>query len=237
MSRTLLLNMAVMAAAALLLLTGCPKPAGQQAQAPHPRSNAPTTAPPERPMHPGMPPGVPEPGEKPLEKKVEGEQPVEPEKNPTGAIPGTQTYTTYKSTAGMYSIKAPDGWTRTEKGPDVTFVDKFDGEQVTISKCTTAPTVESVKNDLVPVVEKNGHAVKVTEMRSKVMPNGDTACIIVYTCNSEPDPATKKQVRLNNIHYYYFMPGMLATLRLWAPVGVDNKEPWTQIAESFSWQK
>jgi hypothetical protein len=183
-----------------------------------------------------LPPGVPAPDEKPVEKAT-GEQPVEPEKNPPGAIPDTQVFVTYKSAAGMYSLKAPEGWARTEKGTDVTFADKFDGEQVVVSKCNTAPTVESVKNNQAPAVEKAGRAVKVTEMRSKKMPNGDTACIIVYTSNSDPDPVTNKQVRLDNIVYYYYMPGMLAALRLWAPAGADNADQWKLISESFSWQK
>lgn len=233
MSKRLFVSLAVLAATTLALLTACPKSTGQQVQAPPAASNAPA---PHRPTPPGLPPGAPVPGEKPAEKPT-GEQPVEPEKNPTGAIPANQVFTTFKSTAGMYSVKVPEGWAKEEKGTDVTFTDKFNGEQVVVTKCTTAPTVESVKDTQVPAVEKAGHAVKVTEMRSKKMPSGDTACIIVYTCNSEPDPVTKKQVRLDNITYYYYMPGMLATLRLWTPVGAKNADAWNQIAESFAWTK
>jgi hypothetical protein len=235
MSQRLLLSLVIIAAAAITLLTGCPKPAGQQAQAPPARNHAPMATP-NNPARPGLPPGAPVPEEKPAEKP-KGEQPVEPEKNPTGAIPSNQAFVTYKSTAGMYSIQAPEGWTRTESGTDVMFVDKLDGLQVSVTKCKEAPTVESMKDNLVPVVEREGHAVKVTEMRSKKMPNGDTACITVFTSNSNPDPVTKKQVRLNNIIYYYYMPGMLAKLQLWAPVGVDNANPWKLISESFAWSK
>lgn len=235
MLQRLLLSSAILAIAAVALFSACTKPVNKAQQAPPARIKAPT----ERarpPAHPGIPPGTPEQKAQPAEIP-QGEQPVEPEKNPTGAIPDNQVFVTYKSIPGMYSIQAPEGWTRTENGTDVKFIDKYDGEQITLTKCDKAPTVESVKNEMVPVVEREGHAVKVTEMRSKVMPNGDTACIIVYTCNSDPDPATKKQVRLDNIHYYYYKPGKLATLRLWSPVGVDNKAKWTQISESFAWNK
>jgi hypothetical protein len=164
------------------------------------------------------------------------EKPVEPEKNPPGDIPDSQVFVTYKSSQGMYSIQAPEGWARSESGTDVKYVDKFDGEQVVVTPATTAPTVMSVNQEQVPAVEKAGRAVKVKNVTSKKMPSGLTAICVVYTSNSAPDPVTNKQVRLDNVTYYYYMTGMLAALTLWAPQGADNVDQWKLISESFKWQ-
>jgi hypothetical protein len=57
-----------------------------------------------------------------------------------------------------------------------------------------------------------------------------------YTSNSEPDPVTSKQVRLENNAYLFYKNGKLATLTLWAPLGADNVDQWQQMAQSFRWQ-
>lgn len=235
MSQRILFSAAVLITAALTLLTACPKPASPPAQAPpavsHARpANTPSSA------KPSVPPAAPVPPEQPA-AKAPAEKPVAPEKNPPGDIPDTQVFITYSSSAGMYSLKAPEGWARSESGAGVKFADKFDGEQVILSKCTAAPTVESVKKDQVAALMKSGRAVKVLEVNSKKMPGGVTAVYIAYTSNSDPDPVTNKQVRLDNVTYYYFMPGKLAALTLWAPQGADNVDQWKLISESFKWQK
>jgi len=166
---------------------------------------------------------------------VSAEKPVAPEKNPPGDIPDTQVFITYTSTTGGYALEVPEGWARSEHGADVRFTDKFDGVQVTLSKSATPPTVSSVQREQVPALEHQGRAVKIEGVKTKPMPYGHSVFCIVYTANSDPDPVTGKQVRLDNVTYYYYRQGTLAALTLWAPTGADNIDQWKRISESFRW--
>jgi hypothetical protein len=62
------------------------------------------------------------------------------------------------------------------------------------------------------------------------------AVLVDYASNSDPDPVTGKQVRLENNAYYFYQNGKLATLVLWAPQGADNVDQWQQMAQSFRFQ-
>jgi hypothetical protein len=144
-------------------------------------------------------------------------------------------FITYTSTTGGYALEVPEGWARSEHGADVRFTDKFDGVQVTLSKSATPPTVSSVQREQVPALEHQGRAVKIEGVKTKPMPYGHSVFCIVYTANSDPDPVTGKQVRLDNVTYYYYRQGTLAALTLWAPTGADNIDQWKRISESFRW--
>jgi hypothetical protein len=199
-------------AATFGLLAGCShKAAGPPAPPSTPSSRAPTTA------------------------STPSERPVAPEKNPPGDIPDTQVFVTYKSTAGAYALDAPEGWARSENGADVKFIDKFDGEQVTVSKSASPPTVSSVQRNQVPALQQHGRAVKIQGVKTKSMPDGAIAVCVVYTSNSSPDPVTGKQVRLDDVTYYFYHQGKLAALTLWAPSGADNVDQWKRISDSFRW--
>src|SRR5947199_10403238 len=66
------------------------------------------------------------------------------EKNPPGDIPDDQVFVLYKSSASGYSLKVPEGWTRSEKGSDVQFIDKYDGVAVIVDAAATPPTMKDV---------------------------------------------------------------------------------------------
>jgi len=199
------------AVVAMGLLAGCHKAAVPLAPSSPPSASAPTTS--------ATPP----------------EQPVAPEKNPPGDIPDSQVFITYTSPAGRYSVEAPEGWARSEHGADVEFTDKFDGEQVALLKQATPPTVSSVQLDQVPALQQHGRAVKIQGVKTKSMPHGNAVIYVVYTSNSAPDPVTAKQIRLDNVTYYYHHQGTLAALTLWAPRGADNADQWKRISESLRW--
>ena len=159
-----------------------------------------------------------------------------PEKNPPGDIPDSQAFVTYTSKSGGYSLKAPEGWARSENGANVKFVEKVDGEQVKITKSATAPTVASIKRIQVAALQQQGHAVKIKNVASKSMGHGNTAIVVAYNSNSESNPVTGKKIRQENATYYYYHQGKLAALTVWAPAGADNVDQWKLISESFGWQ-
>jgi hypothetical protein len=153
-----------------------------------------------------------------------------------GDIPDTQVFVTFTSAAGKYSIEAPEGWARTENGGYVKFTDHFDGEEVSLSASAAVPTVDSVKRERVPALLASGRAVKIESIKKAVLANGMAVVQIAYGSNSDPDPVTGKQVRLDDLTVLFHRQDRLAALTLWAPAGADNVDQWNRIMNSFRWR-
>jgi hypothetical protein len=165
------------------------------------------------------------------------EQPI-PAINPTQAsgsdIPDTQVFVTYTSSQGQYQLDVPEGWAQKTSGTDVNFVSNLNSLQVTLTNATTRPTASSVRNDQAVTLQHTGRAIRDVQVQDVQLPNGP-AVLITYTSNSDPNPVTNKQVRLENNRYLFFHNGKLAILTLSAPVGADNVDQWARIARSFKW--
>jgi hypothetical protein len=160
---------------------------------------------------------------------------VAPEVNPPGDIPDSQAFVRYASTAGNYSFEVPEGWARTETGPNVSFVSKLDGVKVDVAPAAAAPTVASARAGHAAQLQAQGHAVTITNVSSVTLPSGN-AVMIKYASNSEPNAVTHKQVRLENEAYLIYGKGTLATLTFWAPQGADNVDQWNRMSKSFQWK-
>lgn len=158
---------------------------------------------------------------------------VAPEKNPPGDIPDTQAFVTY-SGAG-YAMQVPEGWARTDAGTDVAFVSKLDGLSVTLSDLATAPSIDWANKTYVPDLIAKGRAVEITKVSIDKRHAGE-AIKIAYTLNSEPNPVTNKQIRLEANRYLFFKAGKLAALDLYAPMGADNVDQWQLMSQSFAWR-
>ena len=165
---------------------------------------------------------------------AQAETAVAPEKNPPGDIPDTQVFINYTSTSG-YAFKVPEGWARTETSTGVSFIDKLDGIVVTMARSATAPTLDSVTASYIPELEKTGRAIKIKQITAVNLPAGK-AIRIAYSSNSDPNPVTNKQVRLENNRYLFFKNGKLVALDLYAPYGADNVDQWNLVSRSFQWK-
>lgn len=165
-----------------------------------------------------------------------GEKPVTPEKNPPGDIPDSQAFVKYISPSGGYELQVPEGWARTVHGTDVSFVDKYDGLTVKVSQTNIEPTLDGVRNRQVIDLEKGGRAVKVIGV-NEAKKTKEKAIIIAYQSNSDPNPVTGKQIRLENNSYIFYKNGKMAVLTLWAPLGADNVDQWRLISNSFKWRQ
>ncbi len=157
-----------------------------------------------------------------------------PEQNPAGDIPDNQVFVPYTSPSGGYTLQVPEGWARTATGVGVTFTDKFNGIAVDATTVPSAPTPQSVQATVVPVLEQSGKAVQIVQVEQLTLPVGP-AIRLTYTANSDPNPVTGKQVRLENERYLFFKNGTQVSLSLWAPQGADNVDQWQQIVKSFRW--
>jgi hypothetical protein len=162
------------------------------------------------------------------------EKAVAPEHNPPGDIPDTQVFVAYASSLG-FAIKVPEGWSRKEEAQAVSFADKYNTITVSLASATAKPTADSVKSAEVPELEKTGRAVKVTKISDVKLKSGP-AVLISYTANSEPNPVTKKRIRLEHDRYLLYKDGKLAVLDMAAPLGADNVDDWSMMANSFHWK-
>ncbi len=162
---------------------------------------------------------------------------VAPEVNPPGDIPDSQQFVGYTNSAGGYKLEIPEGWARTENGGSASFVNKFDGVKVDVggSASPAAPTATSVRANEAKAIQASGKAVTITNVSDVSLPGGK-AVVVKYTSNSEANPVTNKQVRLENETYVFSKNGKEAMLTVWAPQGADNVDQWQRMAKSFRWQ-
>ena len=164
------------------------------------------------------------------------EKQSQPPTSATKDAPDTQAFIVFRSTAGKYSVNAPEGWSRAESGTDVTFTDHFQGERVGLFASPAAPTIESVQREYVPTIRANASEVMIEGVRHTILSDGRAVITIAYSSSSDPDPVTGKQMRLTDAATLYYRQGKVAVLTLWAPLsGADIMDEWKRITESFRW--
>ena len=161
------------------------------------------------------------------------QQPVAPETNPPGDIPDTQAFVTYRSPQG-FRLDVPEGWARSSTEQGAHFADKYGSVDVQAKTAENAPTVSSAQQTQVAALMATNQAVEVSQVQDVQLPSGQ-AVRIDYASNSEPNPVTNKQIRLENTEYLYYQNGELVAVTFSAPYGADNVDQWRYMSESFDW--
>jgi hypothetical protein len=142
-----------------------------------------------------------------------------PETSPPGDIPDNQAFVAYSPPSGLYTIKVPEGWARSETATAVTFSDKFNS--ITID--TAAPAAESAPcfalQNVTNVTRKAGAAV-----------------LTRYQADSPADPVTGKVVRDDVERYEFSHNATTVVLTLAGSSGSDNVDPWKIVTDSFAWR-
>jgi hypothetical protein len=208
----------VVALAASLVLAGC----AQQTPPPVTPATAPVSAP--ATAAPAVPPSG----------AVAVQKPVPAEVNPPGDIPDNQAFVAF-TTAGGFSVKVPEGWSRTESAAGVEFTDKLNTIRLAWSDAPSAPTVASVKSSDVPALQSSEAAFELVSVKAVKLPAG-AAVLTIYRINGAPNPVTGKQYRLDVERYTVFRNGRRADLILLSPVGSDNVDPWRIVSQSLTWK-
>lgn len=161
---------------------------------------------------------------------------IEPEQNPPGDIPDNQAFVTYTSPTGGYSITMPEGWARQENGANVSFSDKLHLFSVEIG-CGTGPADEATaQGEVDSTLAQTIPAFELVAITSVTLPAGP-AVLIQYRTNSEPDPVTGRQYRLDVDRYELVRDGVRAIISLSGPAGSDNVDVSRQVSESFQWNQ
>ena len=161
------------------------------------------------------------------------QQAIVPEVSPPGDIPDNQLFVPYTSPAG-FTLDVPEGWAKTDTSNGVMFQDKYNLIDITVSDAAGAPTAQSAQADMLPALAATDRAVEVGKVSDVTLPGGD-AVRIDYASNSDPNPVTNKQIRLEDNRYAFFKGGKLVTVTFAAPYGADNVDAWLQMAQSFRW--
>ena len=163
-----------------------------------------------------------------------GVNPNAPEIVAPGDIPDTQVYVTLAGPGGRYSIKVPEGWSRTTVGNTATLTDHYNSVAATATRVATAPTASSVRTTEVPRLQRevpNFELVKVETVQRSAGP----AVLISYRAGSARDPVTGKRVALDVERYEFWRNGTQVTLTLSGARGSDNVDPWKTVTDSFAW--
>jgi len=128
--------------------------------------------------------------------------PNAPEHSPAGDIPDNQAFVAYAPPGARYSVRVPEGWSRTAAGGAVSFTDKLNTVRLAQATASMAPTVGSVRTSLLPRLarsEKGYEAGTVTTVRRKA----GRAVRITYLALGRPDPVTGK-ARVDAVERYLF---------------------------------
>jgi len=155
--------------------------------------------------------------------------------SPAGDIPDSQVFVTFTSVQSGYTLEVPEGWARTTDGADVELTFHYDGISVSLTTAPqqhTADTVGAIQEEKLKATGREVDIRSVKEIRLA----GGPAVLMVYESDSEQEPITHKNVRLEVDSYFFYRAGRLAELRMWAPKGADNIDQWQRIANSFRWQ-
>jgi hypothetical protein len=159
---------------------------------------------------------------------------VAPEKNPPGDIPDNQVFVQYTSPLG-FGIKVPEGWSRVERPDGARFSDKYNIVDLAVSRADQPPNAATATTRQAAEVKTAGRAVEIKSVKDVKLRSGP-AVLISYVSNSDPNPVTNKQIRLEHERYLMFKNGTLVSLDLSAPLGADNVDQWKLMSSSFQWQ-
>ncbi|MEA3076908.1 MAG: hypothetical protein QOF60_1816 [Actinomycetota bacterium] len=142
-----------------------------------------------------------------------------PETNAPGDIPDNQAFVAYSPPSGLYTVKVPEGWARSETATAVTFTDKFNS----IAIDTAAAPASSAPC----------FALKETTTATR---KAGTAVLVRYQADSPPDQVTGKVVRDDVERYEFSRNGTQVVLTLAGAAGSDNVDPWKTVTDSFAWR-
>ena len=158
------------------------------------------------------------------------------ENSPPGDIPDNQAYVAYAPPSASYSVKVPEGWSRTSAGGAVSFTDKLNTVRLEQATASAAPTVSAIRQTMLPKLassEKSFTAGTITTVHRKA----GSAVRVTYLALGKPDPVTGK-ARLDAVErYVFFHNGREAVLTLSGPKGADNVDPWRIITDSLRWTR
>jgi hypothetical protein len=159
-------------------------------------------------------------------------KPNAPEVNPAGDIPDNQAYVAYAPSGGGYSVKIPEGWSRTSSGGAVTFTDKLNFIRMESTPAPRPPSVASAKRTVLPKLAQSVKGFKAGHV-SAVSRHAGRALRITYLADAPANAVTARTNRDAVERYVFFHNGKDVVLTLSGPKGADNVDPWRIVTDSL----
>jgi len=162
------------------------------------------------------------------------EAPSDAQSAATGDIPDNQAFLTFTDPSAGYSIRYPEGWTRTGASSEVTFTDTANVIHVAVAAAATptpaaAAAAVARMRSADPTIAASGAPQRVTI-------DGSPVVKVTYTRLSKPDPVTGKRLPITIDRYEYAHGAKTAIVDLGTPKGVDNVDAYRMISRSFRWR-
>ena len=158
--------------------------------------------------------------------------PNAPDVTPPGDIPDTQVYVPYSSPGGGYSVKIPEGWSRSSSGGAVVFTDNLNSIRLESVPASKAPTVASAKQSLVPQLSHSVNGFSTPKV-STISRTAGPAVLITYFAWGKPNPVTGKKPPEAVERYLFFHKGKVVILTLSGEKNADNVDPWRIVTNSL----
>lgn len=145
------------------------------------------------------------------------------------ALPASQTFVDFHT--ADFSLQVPEGWKLSTNAQGTLFLSQLNGLSIRVE--TTKET--SLDKAVHAALQRLSTGVNNLSIRSNssVSFGPNQGLKIEFTCDSLPSQATGASVNLENQVYYWLKGDRFVELRLWSPMGSDNGDPWTKIAQSL----
>jgi hypothetical protein len=159
--------------------------------------------------------------------------PSEAQSAATGDIPDNQIFLTFQNGAAGYSIRYPEGWTRSGANGNVTFDDRANVIHVVVAKGPSP--LPATASAALAELKRSDPTVRIGRPQ-QVTIAGRPVLKVTYTRLSAADPVTAKRLPLTIDRYVYAHAGKVAIVDLGTPKGVDNVDAYRMISRSFQWR-
>jgi hypothetical protein len=160
--------------------------------------------------------------------------PNAPEVSPAGDIPDNQAFVAFTPSNGGFSVKVPEGWSRTTRAGATTFTDKLNAVRVEAMPAGAPPTVRDARQTEVRKLASSVNGFQAGTVDA-VTRRGGKAVRITYLASAKPNAVTGKAGTDAVERYVFFHNGRDLVLTLSGPKGADNVDPWRIVTDSVRW--
>jgi hypothetical protein len=157
-----------------------------------------------------------------------------PDVSPAGDIPDNQAFVAYAPAGAGFSVKVPEGWSRSGTGSTTTFTDKLNAIRVQSVSAGAPLTVSEARRAELPKLASSVRGYQPGRV-SAVTRRAGTAIRMTYLAAAPRNAVTGKAGTDAVERYVFFHKGREIVLTLSGPKGADNVDPWRIVTESVRW--
>lgn len=157
-----------------------------------------------------------------------------PDVSPAGDIPDNQAFVAYTPAGAGFTMKVPEGWSRSATGSATTFTDKLNAIQVESMTAGAPLTVSEARRTELPKLASSVRGYQPGRV-SAVTRQAGTAIRMTYLADAPRNTVTGKAGTDAVERYVLFHNDREVVLTLSGPKGADNVDPWRIVTDSVRW--